>query len=72
MTEDNYSISDVRKIAGEDLTDRMLDVFEDETKVVNWFYSSNKALGVSPSEYCIEGKSSEIEKILGRIEHGIF
>ena len=38
----------------------------------DWYYSSITAVGnKAPDEYCKNGKSSEIEELLSRIEHGI-
>ena len=59
--------------ADKDLVSRMLDVFDEvEDDALNWFYSPLTATGGKrPYDLCKEGNSQEVEKILGRIEHGI-
>ena len=55
------------------LTDRAYQIFEDEHKVAQWFSEKNFALGnKTPLELAkTEPGARLIEKLLGRIEHGI-
>ena len=60
--------------AGEDLLSHMLDVFDTvEENALNWFYSPLIALGGKrPYDICKEGNFQEVEKILSRIEYGVY
>ncbi len=62
------------KTAGKELADKIVSVFEgDENKAENWYCSSCVALeNLSPKECCKAKKYFQVEKELGRIEHGIF
>jgi len=69
MTE--YSIDDVRGIIGDDLTCRMLKVFQDEAALIVWFYSSKKELGnKSPYDAWTDSRREDVLKIMDRHEYG--
>ncbi len=71
---DEYLTSEMNRTAGEDLVSRMKDVFEArEEEVRDWYFSNIGALGGKrPYDVCKEGNSQEVEKILSRIEHGVY
>lgn len=72
MKEDKYSRKEMYKVAGKDLVDRMIEVLGKEN-CLEWFYSPNTALeNKKPYDICKEGKKSEVNDLIGRIEHGIF
>jgi putative toxin-antitoxin system antitoxin component (TIGR02293 family) len=56
------------------LYDKALDVFEDEDAAENWFKKPARGLaGASPLKYAdTELGAQEVEKLLIRIEHGVF
>jgi putative toxin-antitoxin system antitoxin component (TIGR02293 family) len=56
------------------LYDQALDVFEDEEAVENWFKKPARALaGTTPLKYAdTELGAQEVERLLIRIEHGVF
>ncbi len=59
--------------AGTRLANKIVDIFGNEDKATEWYYSSCVALrNKSPYEYCEEGKYSEIEKIIFRMKWGSF
>jgi len=65
MVEYQHTLKDVYKIAGKDLTDKMLAVATKKDNLVKWFYKPNKFLkNKSPYEICREGKQSELEKAI--------
>lgn len=67
------SFSKLEKEIGKELAKRVLEVFEDKKNAARWFYSPLIALGGKrPYDLYKEGKTSEIETILGRIEHGTY
>ncbi len=69
---DEFLNEEMKKYAENELLEKMDFVFGDSEKSRNWFYTSLIALGGKRSyDYCKEGKSSYIEDVLGRIEHGI-
>jgi putative toxin-antitoxin system antitoxin component (TIGR02293 family) len=53
---------------------KAVDVFEDEDRAARWFSSHPKALGgQTPLEFMeTEPGARYVEKLLGRIEHGVF
>jgi uncharacterized protein (DUF2384 family) len=69
----NYSIDDLYKVAGADLTQKVLDLFEgNEASSIRWFYNPNRALGYkTPYSVCQEGNPGEVERIIHRLEHGV-
>jgi putative toxin-antitoxin system antitoxin component (TIGR02293 family) len=56
------------------LYDKALDVFEDEEAAENWFKKPARGLaGTSPLKYAdTELGAQEVERLLIRIEHGVF
>lgn len=57
--------------AGEKLANRIIEVFGNGGE--DWYYLPLKPLGnKTPYEFCRKGKSSEVEDMLVRIEHGVF
>ena len=56
------------------LYDKTLDVFEDEEAAENWFKKPARGLaGVPPLKYAdTELGAQEVERLLIRIEHGVF
>jgi putative toxin-antitoxin system antitoxin component (TIGR02293 family) len=56
------------------LYQKAVDVFEDEDHAAKWFSSHPKALGgKTPLEFMeTEPGARYVEKLLGRIEHGVF
>lgn len=56
------------------LYDKALDVFEDEEAAENWFKKPARGLaGIPPLRYAdTELGAQEVEKLLIRIEHGVF
>ena len=56
------------------LYDQALDVFEDEEAVENWFKKPARALaGIPPLNFAdTELGAQEVERLLIRIEHGVF
>ena len=64
---DKYTIDDVYKIAGKDLTDLIIAVTDKDKvhMIPSWFYQSRSALGgKSPCEICNEGHPEKLEKML--------
>jgi len=61
-----YTIEDVYKVAGEDLTEKMLALLDNNKEdLVTLFYEPNRALkGKSPYNFCLEGKHDELDRIL--------
>ena len=52
---------------------RALEVLDDEWIAIKWLYSPCKDLyEQTPFEFCMYGNDSEVERVLGRIEEGIF
>ena len=48
-------------------------VFEDRTEAARWLKTPLKAAGKTPLELAVTAAGAKIvEKILGRIEHGVF
>jgi uncharacterized protein (DUF2384 family) len=64
-------MKEIYKIAGKDLAEKILDVFEGEKiKATDWFYSPIKSLGgKSPEECCKEKNYFKVEQELRKIEH---
>lgn len=70
---DLFLTKEMVKYAGIELFQKMIEVLENETSAKNWFYSPLSSLdGKRPYDYCKEGKLSEVEKVLGRFEHGVY
>jgi uncharacterized protein (DUF2384 family) len=70
---DLFLNSEMKKYAGDELIKKMKSVFGDFEKSRNWFYSNLKSLrNERPYDYCRKGNVSDINDLLGRIEHGIF
>lgn len=70
---DQFLTQQMYDYAGDDLVKKMIDVLDTEDYARDWFYSSLKSLGGKrPYDYCKKGDISEVEDILGRIEHGIY
>ncbi len=73
MTKKEYTIEDVCDVVGQELTDRMKEVLGDEKSAAHWFYTPIIGLGnVSPCYWYKRKGSDELEKILGRIEDGVY
>jgi len=69
---DDFLNQEMLSSAGDFLVGRMLEVFEDDSKVRNWFYSELKVLdNQRPYDYCLDGREYEVEQLLGRIEYGL-
>ena len=69
----NLAMEEICLVAGKKLTDRMLEVFGSEDRVVKWFYLEHKSLeDQSPYDCCAEGKIKEVEDELWRIEYGVY
>ncbi len=59
-------------VAGKDLVERMIEVLGKEN-YLEWFYSPNTVLNnKKPYDFCKEGKQSEVDDLIGRLEHGVF
>ncbi|MCK4996786.1 DUF2384 domain-containing protein [Candidatus Pacearchaeota archaeon] len=70
---DNFLNKEMKKTAGNDLITEMKEVFEESINVIDWFYTSNIALGGSrPYDYCKDKKRDEVKNILGRIEYEVY
>lgn len=71
---DEHLTKEMYNSAGKNLVSRIIEVLEvTEVEARDWFYSSRIALGGKrPYDLCKEGNSREVEKILSRIEHGVY
>ncbi len=70
---DGFLIKNMLQVAGENLTKKIKNLFEDEESAKNWFYSPLIALdGKRPYDFCKDGRSSEVEDILGRMDFGVY
>jgi len=68
--KEKHTIEDVRTLAGDSLTDRLLDVIK-EKAVVDWFYLPNKEFdGKSPYELCQSKDIEPIERMCYMFESG--
>ncbi len=69
---DLFLTEEMQKVAGKDLVKKMISVWESKEIARNWFYNNAIALGGKrPYDYCKEGKTKEVEDLLGRIEYGV-
>ena len=70
---DDYLTKEMYSSAGKNLVSRMMDTLDaTEEEARNWFYSPIGALGGRrPYDFCKEGNSQEVEKILSHIEYGV-
>ena len=61
------------KVSGDDLASKIMDLFEGHKELaVFWFYKPKFSLGNrSPEQYCKDGNKGEVEKLVGRLEHGV-
>tara|TARA_Y100000310_G_scaffold345695_1_gene468433 strand:+ start:15700 stop:15960 length:261 start_codon:yes stop_codon:yes gene_type:complete len=70
---DLFLTQEMHRLAGDDLVERMTNVLENEENARDWFYSPIKSLDDKrPYDYCKDGKISEVENVLNRIEHGVY
>ena len=69
---DNYLTREMHGSAGSELIEKMKDILGSEPEAREWFYTNNLALGQRPYDLCKAGKKSEVEDLLGRIEHGVY
>jgi uncharacterized protein (DUF2384 family) len=65
--------NEMKRLVGERLIKKMLEVFENEESARNWFYTHSVSFEEKrPYDYCIEGKIQEIENELEKIQYGVF
>lgn len=66
-----HTIDDVYKIAGNELTERLLKLLK-EDEVVNWFYNPIQVLDKkSPYELCSSGNTKMLENLVAEYESGV-
>ena len=67
---DKYTLDDVRRDAGPDLTASLLRVVRAES-IPTWFYQPNDAFeGKTPQELCLAGEHEKLEAMCHRLESG--
>lgn len=70
---DLFLTTEMDRLAGKKLVEKMMKVMENEKHARDWFYTPLIPLnGKRPYDYCKEKKFSEIENLLERIENGIY
>jgi uncharacterized protein (DUF2384 family) len=70
---DDLLNEELRMHAGPQLVEMMNDVFGNEARARDWFFSECRALeGERPYDYCRRGKTQEVYDVLGRIEMGVY
>ncbi len=70
---DSFLTEEMHRYAGDDLVKKMKDALGAGNSARSWFYSPLISLGGKrPYDYCKNGNLSEIEDLLGRIEHGVY
>ena len=68
--EIKHAIEDIKALAGEDITNRLLDIIT-ERGIVNWFYKPNDAFkGRTPYELCQSGDAESLEHMCYQLESG--
>jgi uncharacterized protein (DUF2384 family) len=74
MEKPTYNLKQMRKVAGNELANRIKDFFDgDLEKTRYFFYKPTQAFG-SKSAYqmCLLGRKDEVTNLIGRLEHGIY
>ena len=67
-----YLTDEMYRTAGGTLVKKMTRVIGSETYAKSWYYTGLIALnGQRPYDFCKSGRNSEIEDLLGRIEHSV-
>jgi uncharacterized protein (DUF2384 family) len=68
---DVFLTDEMNKYANQEMMKQMLDVFGDEKKARNWFYSKLIALGNKrPYDFCKKGEGEKVSDALGRMDSG--
>ncbi|MFH1455335.1 MAG: hypothetical protein ABIF40_00095 [archaeon] len=64
MVQNNYTIEDIYKVAGEDLTRKMLGLIDNEEDLISWFYSPNKFFDKKSPYDVLQEDPSKLEKVI--------
>jgi len=64
MTKKEYTLTDIYEIAGNDLTEKMLAVIDDEKDLISWFYTPNKFFDQKSPYDMVKEDPSKLEKAI--------
>ena len=68
-----FLTSEMKKLIGNELYEKMVMIIKSEENARDWFYSPIFLLnGKRPYDYCLDGKTEEVERVLEHIEYGVF
>ena len=70
---DLFLALEMKRLIGKELYEKMVMILEDEESARDWFYSPIFLLnGRRPYDYCLDGKTEEVERVLEHIKYGVF
>ena len=70
---DLFLASEMKRLTGKELYEKMIMILENEESARDWFYSPIFLLNEKrPYDYCLDGKIEEVERVLEHIEYGVF
>ena len=67
---DEHTINDVYKLAGNERTDKLLEMIE-EKALVTWFYTPNKVFeNRRPIDLCNTNEAKRLDQMIAQLEEG--
>ena len=70
---DKFLTDEFERLSAGELYDSMIDLFKDEPKARDWFYTECPALGGKrPYDLCVKGDTKTVIDTVGRLANGTY